>query len=67
MYANIERCCQLHETVEIVYAVDHYAVRLLTSDKVVLEAKGPTVEEAMRHLDWCLTDITLDQVRSLLR
>lgn len=67
MFNNIERCCQLHETIEIVYVVDGYVVRLLSSDHSVAEVRRPTLEEAMKHLDWCLTDITLEQVRSLLR
>lgn len=65
MFKNIERCCGLHETVEIVYAVTGYIVRLLTSDKSVVEVSEATLEAAMKHLDWCLTDITLEQVRSL--
>jgi len=65
MYQNIERCCQLHETVEIVYVVDGYEARFLTGEKLVVEVRGPTVEEALRELDRCLAHVTLEEVRSV--
>lgn len=52
-YANIERCCQLHEEVRIYYTVDGYRASLDLADGDVpgCYAEGKTIEEALARLD----------------
>jgi hypothetical protein len=66
MLKNLERCCQLHERVEIHYYVDHYEAQLFTSDrKVAVGYHIDSIQYALMHLSAKLQDITLDQIRKL--
>ena len=64
--SNIEACCQLHETVEVHYWVDCYSAQLWTGDggRMVLEAIGKSVLEALVALNEALEGWDLDRVRS---
>lgn len=52
-YPNINRLCQLHERVEVVYLVDCYEARLNVGEGEVygVAARGPTVFDALAELD----------------
>ena len=66
VFNHLERCCQLHERVTLLYTVDGYIATLLTADgdKEYLSQQGPTAYLAMRFLNDALSDTTLEQVRA---
>lgn len=63
---NLERCCQLHEHVEIIYVVDGYQASLETEnfpEVPLIKAHGTSFVEALIALDKALEGKTLEQVR----
>ncbi len=63
---HLERCCQLHEHIEIVYVVDGYCVELYTEnfpDKVVISARGDSIPEALGNLNTVLSKSNQYDVR----
>lgn len=67
MFPNIDRCCQLHESVDIIYIVDGYEARLNVDDgqRIAYHASGENVFQALTALDLLLAGKTLDEVRSV--
>ena len=68
MFANIEKCCQLHEDVQIIYVVDGYQASLLASDGrlVFMEGKvGETILAALQNLDSQLSEVNHEDIRRL--
>ena len=65
---NIERCCQLHESVELTYVVDGYVATLTTHDgyRPVLRVRGDSALGALVRLDARLKTETLASVRAKL-
>lgn len=65
IYNNIERCCQLHERVELLYVVDGYDAVLSTKDGdvEVLRSHGETIDGALDNLDLALINLSLEDVR----
>ena len=65
-YPNIERCCQLHEEVELLYVVDGYEAMLRTADgdRIVAQGHGSDVVAALGSLERCLEGKALKDVRA---
>lgn len=64
---NIDRCCQLHERIEILYVVTGWQIQLLTQDGayIAIELEGETVQDAIDKLEKALESHTLQTVRKL--
>lgn len=67
MTNHIDNLVQLHEQLEIVYHVDHYAAQLITSDgrRMVIEGRGETIRDAIADVERQAAGLTIDQVRLL--
>lgn len=64
---NIDRCCQLHEVIEVHYFVDHFAAQLYTDngERLVIIGAGDTVQNAIGNLNLKLEGLTVDNVRKV--
>lgn len=62
---NLDRLCQLHESIEIIYVVDGYSATLIVGDDgwPFVERTGPTIQEALVNLDAALEGVSLDFIR----
>jgi hypothetical protein len=64
---NIDRCCQLHEVIEIHYFVSVWEAQLYTQEgnRLVITAEGSSVASAIDHLNRKLHGVSLDQLRAM--
>ena len=64
---HLERCCQLHESIEIFYIVCAYQARLLTQDgaKIIFKAEGRTIQEALELLNTMCESYRVADIRKL--
>lgn len=66
-FDNIDRCLQLHESVEIISVVDSYEAQFTVQDGdyTVLTGVGVSVSAALEDLDRKLASHTIESVRAL--
>jgi hypothetical protein len=66
-YPNVDRCCQLHEVIEVHYFVDVWEAQLYVADghRMVVAATGSSVASAMDHMNRKLHGVSLDMVRNM--
>lgn len=62
---NLQNCCQLHESIQVIYVVDGYEAQLWTKDDNALSHAcfGKTIQEALEALDAILQGKTLENIR----
>lgn len=60
---NLDRLTQLHEEINIYYAVDGYHAQLISKNRDVAEETGATIQEALDKLNKRLHNSTLEGIR----
>lgn len=67
-FENIERCCQLHERLVILYVVDGYEAAIYTGDREerkVMETKNDDILGALLMLDKQCANLTWQDIRKM--